>query len=163
MKIMIPKIRPIRYCNPPVSKGNRYCATMTGSLICVTVHSKALDMRQILIVDDQPAFRRQLRSALVAAGLEVAGEAASIREALKLLIVVHPDLAVVDVDLPEISGIHGTVLMKKAFPELRVILVSAYSDQSALFEQAAIQVGAEGFLSKDRLGPEVFRSWFDAA
>jgi len=116
-------------------------------------------MTRVLIVDDQAVFRQQLGSVLTFAGLEVAGEAASIREALDLLPDLHADLAIVDVELPEINGIEGTALLKSAFPTLSVILVSAYSDQSELFEQAAARVGAMEFISKDRLDLEVIQSW----
>jgi len=116
-------------------------------------------MTRVLIVDDQAVFRQQLGSVLTFAGLKVAGEAASIREALDLLPDLHADLAIVDVELPEINGIEGTALLKSAFPTLSVILVSAYSDQSELFEQAAARVGAMEFISKDRLDLEVIQSW----
>ncbi len=118
-----------------------------------------LSMTRVLIIDDQPAFRKQLCSVLTFTGLVVAGEAESVREALRLLPVISPDLAIVDVDLPGINGIEGTLLLKKASPKLRVILVSAYSDQSALFKQAAASVGAEKFISKDHLDPEVIKGW----
>ena len=118
-----------------------------------------LSMIRVLIIDDQPAFRKQLCSVLNFTGLVVAGEAATIRAALKLLPVVSADLAIVDVDLPGINGIQGTLLLKKASPKLRVILVSAYSDQSALFKQAAASVGAEKFISKEHLDPEVIKGW----
>ncbi len=116
-------------------------------------------MTRILILDDQPEFRKQLRSVITFSGLEVAGEAGSVAEALELLPILSPDLAIVDIDMPGINGIDGTRLLKRAYPNLRVILVSAYSDQSALFMKAAARVGAECFISKDRLDPEVIKSW----
>ncbi len=116
-------------------------------------------MTRILIVDDQPAFRKQLRSVLAFSGLEVAGEAGSIREALDLLPEISPDLAIVDVEMPGINGIEGTKLLKEASPTLRVILVSAFANHMELFTQAAARVGAECFISKDRLDPEMVKGW----
>ncbi len=116
-------------------------------------------MTRVLIVDDQPVFRKQLRSVLALSGLEVVGEAGSVDEALKLLPEISPDLAIVDVEMPGINGIEGTPLLKKACPELRVILVSAYANHLELFTQAAVRVGAECFVSKDRIDAEVIRSW----
>ena len=116
-------------------------------------------MTRILILDDQPEFRKQLRSVITFSGLVVVGEAGSVPEALELLPILSPDLAIVDIDLPGVNGINGTRLLKRACPKLRVILVSAYSDQSALFMKAAARVGAECFISKDRLDPEVIKSW----
>jgi two-component system response regulator DevR len=118
-----------------------------------------LPMTRVLIVDDQPAFRKQLCSVLVFAGLVVAGEAGSIQEALVQLPDIFADLAIVDINLPEINGIDGTLLLKKAAPGLRVILVSAYSDQAMLFMQAAARVGAECFISKDHLDLEMIKAW----
>jgi DNA-binding NarL/FixJ family response regulator len=116
-------------------------------------------MTRVLIIDDQPAFRKQLSVILAFAGLEVTGEAGTIYEALERLNDFSADLAIVDVDLPGLNGIDGTVLLKKASPALRVILVSAYTDQSTLFMQAAARVGAECFISKDRLDPAVIEGW----
>jgi two-component system, NarL family, response regulator EvgA len=116
-------------------------------------------MTRILIIDDQPSFRKQLNSVVKFTGLVVAGEAGSVEEALELLPVISPDLAILDIDLPGINGIDGTLLLKRAFPRLRVILVSAYSDQSTLFVQAAARVGAECFISKDHLDLEVIKGW----
>jgi CheY-like chemotaxis protein len=116
-------------------------------------------MTRILILDDQPEFRKQLSSVITFSGLVVAGEAGSVPEALELLPTISPDLAIVDIDLPGLNGIDGTLLLKKASPQLRVILVSASSDQSALFMKAAARVGAECFISKDHLDPEVIKSW----
>jgi CheY-like chemotaxis protein len=116
-------------------------------------------MTRVLILDDQPGFRKQLSSLITFSGLEVAGEAGSVPEALELLPSIGADLAIVDIDLPGLNGIEGTPLLKKAAPGLRVILVSAYADQSALFMEAAVRVGAECFISKDRLDPDVIMSW----
>ena len=116
-------------------------------------------MTRILILDDQPEFRKQLSSVITYCGLVVAGEAGSVPEALELLPTISVDLAIVDINLPGLNGIEGTPLLKKACPKLRVILVSAYSDQSTLLMQAAARVGAECFISKDRLDPEVIKGW----
>ena len=116
-------------------------------------------MTRILILDDQPEFRKQLSSVITFSGLVVAGEAGSVPEALELLPAISADLAIVDIGLPGINGIEGTLLLKKVYPKLRVILVSAYSDQSTLFMQAAARVGAECFISKDRLDLDVIKGW----
>jgi len=116
-------------------------------------------MIRILIVDDQPAFRRQLRALLTRAGFDVVGEAQDIAEAEKQVRDTCPDLAVVDVMLPEIDGLEGTPRLKTIAPGLRVILVSAYRDRADIFRSAAKEVGAEAFFAKEDLDLEVVRTW----
>ena len=116
-------------------------------------------MTRVLIVDDQPTFRREMRNLLTAAGFEVVGEAEDIRDAEAQVQERHPDLAVVDVMLPDINGIEGTSRLKALCPSLRVILVSVYRDRSELFCAAAEKVGAEDFIAKDDLDLEVVRAW----
>ncbi len=118
-----------------------------------------LIMTRVLIVDDQPAFRQQLTSVLFYAGLIVAGEASSIKEALEILPDLSVDLAIVDVEMPVINGVEGTRLLKEAAPQLRVILVSIVSDPSSMLDQAAANVGAEAFIPKDCLSLEVIKGW----
>ncbi len=116
-------------------------------------------MIRVLIVDDQPAFRRHLRQLLTYAGLTVVGEAGDIPEAEAQVQALQPDLAVVDVRLPGINGLEGTAYLKALSPNLRVILVSAYRDQAEVFQTAAEEVGAEAFVPKDDLDLGVVRAW----
>ena len=116
-------------------------------------------MTRILIVDDQPAFRRQLRQLLTHAGLTVVGEAGDIPTAEKLVNDLHPDIAIVDVMLPGSSGLDGTPRLKAQDQNLRVFLVSAYHDKAQIFETSAAEMGAEAFIPKDNLDLEIVRSW----
>ena len=116
-------------------------------------------MTRVLIVDDQPSFRRSLRQLMDFAGLEVVGEAGDIPTAEALLPECQPDLAVVDILLPGINGLDGTLRLKAISPRLRVILVSAYSDQASLFQASAHSIGAETFISKDDLDLKTLLGW----
>ena len=114
---------------------------------------------RVLIVDDRPAFRRQLRRLLTRAGLSVVGEAGDIPEAEAQVQVLQPDLAVVDVMMPGVNGIEGTPRLRALAPGMRVILVSAYRDRSGVYQAAATAVGAEAFIAKDDLDLEMVQEW----
>ena len=116
-------------------------------------------MMRVLIVDDQPAFRRQLRVLLKLAGFDIIAEASDIPEAEAQVRATSPDLAIVDVMLPGINGVAGAPRLKALAPNLRVILVSAYPDRVNVFRQAAQDAGAAAFIVKDDLDLEMVRSW----
>lgn len=116
-------------------------------------------MIRVLIVDDQPAFRRQLRRLLTRAGLAVVGETGGIPEAEELVRTLQPDLVVLDVVLPGINGLEGVPRLKDLAPTLRIILISAYRDQASLLHTAAVQAGAETFVLKDDLELSVVEAW----
>ena len=77
-------------------------------------------MTRVLIVDDQPSFRRQLRQLLILAGLCVVGEAGDIPTAESLAQALQPDLVVVDM-MPGVNGLEGVLRLKALLPSLRVI------------------------------------------
>lgn len=112
-------------------------------------------MNRVLIVDDQLTFRRQLRQLLLHAGFEVVAEAGDIATARQMIQRFEPDLAIVDVMLPEVSGLEGTPQLKALADHLQVILISAYQN----FQQAAEQVGADAFIPKDELDLETVLQW----
>ena len=116
-------------------------------------------MTRVLIVDDEPAFRRQLHRLLAYAGLCVVGEAGDIPEAERLVTAFQPDLAVVDLILPGINGVEGIAQMKALYPGLRAILISAHRNQADLLRAAALEAGAEAFVPKDELNLSVVREW----
>ncbi len=115
----------------------------------------AVSMKSVLIVDDQPSFRRQLRRLLTLAGMDVVAEAANIPEAKEMVQRFQPDLAVVDVMLPGTTGLEGVPQLKALRDSLDVILISAYQD----FQHAAKEAGAREFVSKGDLDLDVVCGW----
>ncbi len=118
-------------------------------------------MIRVLIVDDQPSFRRQLRKLLSHAGLTVVGEAGDMLEAKELARDLQPNLAVVDVNLPGQDGVSGTSQLIGLAPNMRVILVSAQQDRAQVLQRSALEAGAEAFIPKDDLELELVRKWMD--
>ncbi len=118
-------------------------------------------MIRVLIIDDQPAFRRQLRTLLTFAGMTVVGEAGDISTAEKIAKDLQPDIAVIDVMLPGENGLSGTKKLKKLVDHLRVFLISAHHDSADLFMKSAEEIGAEAFIPKDELDLDLVKKWID--
>lgn len=118
-----------------------------------------LPLIRVLIVDDQPGFRRHLSRLLRRAGLEIVGETDTISAAEDAVAAHCPDLALVDLMLPDVDGLQGTPRLKELCPGLRVILISVISNQRDTLRAAAVAVGAEGFFPKDELNIDLVRSW----
>jgi DNA-binding NarL/FixJ family response regulator len=103
---------------------------------------------RIDLADDHGIVRRGLRSLLEGEpGVEVVGEAANGREALKLLETTKPDMAILDVAMPMLNGIEVTAQAMKAFPDLRVIILSMYADEAYIVR--ALTAGARAYLLKE--------------
>jgi DNA-binding NarL/FixJ family response regulator len=102
---------------------------------------------RVLLVDDHDLFRRGLRTLLEGEGIDVVGEAETGDDALAKLGVLAPDVVVMDLNMPGISGAEATARMVMTAPSTRVLVLSA-SDQDADVMEA-IMAGACGYLLKD--------------
>lgn len=103
---------------------------------------------RILLADDHGIVRRGMRALLTSEeGLEVVGEAANGREALKGIESLRPDLAILDVAMPMLNGIEVTAQAMKTYPDLKVIILSMYADEAYVVR--ALTAGARGYLLKE--------------
>jgi len=103
---------------------------------------------RLIIVDDYELVRAGLRKLLTGQpGLEVVGEAANGREALALCQRLHPDLALIDVRMPEMDGLATCRAIKQECPATSVILITVHENLDYLLE--ALRVGTAGYLFKD--------------
>ncbi|OFE15832.1 hypothetical protein BA895_04760 [Humibacillus sp. DSM 29435] len=116
--------------------------------------------RRILIVDDDPGFRALAARVLTGWGHRVTGEAEGVGQALRLAAATHPDVAIVDVRLPDGDGfaLAGMLLAMSRPPE--VVVVS--SDSSPAHVTAAHRAGALGFVAKEDLSEDTLRSLLDS-
>lgn len=102
---------------------------------------------RILIADDHRVMRAGLRALLEdSPGLQVVGEAGDGEEALHLCAELSPEIVLLDIGLPGIDGIETTRRLNRAFPEMKVLILTAYEDESLLRE--AISAGASGYIIK---------------
>lgn len=103
---------------------------------------------RLLLVDDHPVVRDGLRANLVdEPALEVVGEAGSGEEALALVEELQPDVILMDVRLPGLSGLETTRRLAESHPQIRVVMLTIF-DEPAYFAEA-LRAGASGYLLKD--------------
>ncbi len=101
---------------------------------------------RVLVADDHSLFRDGIISLLEAAGLEVVGQVGDGRAAVEAALRLQPDLVLMDIDMPQMSGLEALHLIKKESPEIQVVMLTVCEDDAKLFE--AIQSGAQGYLLK---------------
>ena len=102
---------------------------------------------RILLVDDHEIVRKGLRALLDAEpDLEVVGEAGTVADALRRVGFDSPDVVVLDVRLPDGSGIEACRDIRSAFPDVKVLMLTSFADEEALM--SAILAGASGYLLK---------------
>ena len=104
--------------------------------------------KRVLIIDDHPLFREGLKS--IIAGdrhFVVAGEAGNARDGFALATKIKPDVALVDISLPDESGMQLTRRIRATLPETRVMIISMHSKIDYIVE--AFQSGATGYVVKE--------------
>lgn len=104
-------------------------------------------MIRLAIVDDHPVFRRGLTALLRASGMQVVGEAASAAEATAVVAQTQPDVVLLDIGLPDSSGVTVCATITTRHPSTRVVVVSMHRDAATV--KRALDAGAVGFVTKD--------------
>lgn len=105
-------------------------------------------MIRIFVVDDHKIVRDGLRSMLLGnSEIKIEGEAANGYQLFDLLKDVQPDLLILDIALPKISGVEIAKVLAKDYPDIKILILSANTDEQTL--KAAIKAGVSGFLPKD--------------
>jgi DNA-binding NarL/FixJ family response regulator len=102
---------------------------------------------RVILADDHPIVRAGIRETLKALpGIEVVGEATDGREAVDLVKSARPDVVFMDISMPGLNGLEATERIIKAFPEVRVIILSRHDNEEYYWR--ALRVGASGYLLK---------------
>lgn len=114
----------------------------------------SLQTKRILICDDEPRARQALKALLLtrevtcqdesSSRIHVAGEARDGNEAVQLVRTILPEVVVIDALMPGMGGLEATRLIKKNWPQVRVVILTMHPDQRA----AALNAGADAFLLK---------------
>jgi two-component system, NarL family, invasion response regulator UvrY len=116
---------------------------------------------QVVVVDDQVPFRLAAKAVLRRLTcFEFAGEASSGPEAIAMVDALRPALVLMDINMPEMSGIEATRRIRSAHPEVVVFLCSTYD--VADLPVGAAESGASAYVNKERFGVEMLRRlWAD--
>jgi DNA-binding NarL/FixJ family response regulator len=103
---------------------------------------------QIVVADDNTPYRQAIRQTLESqTDLEVLAEASDGRQALELCRRLAPDLVLMDLAMPVMDGVAATRLIKREYPQTRVLVLTALDETSSLSE--CLKAGAEGYILKD--------------
>ncbi|MGC8781845.1 MAG: response regulator [Anaerolineae bacterium] len=117
---------------------------MNGATMPVT----ASEPIRVLLADDHAVVRKGIREFLEEdGGVAVVAEAADGAEAVRLAGELQPAVAVLDVQMPGVSGIEATRQIKAAHPEIRVLILTAYDEDPYVF--ALLRAGADGYILKN--------------
>lgn len=109
---------------------------------------------KVLLVDDHPLFLEGLQTLLVSRGIEVVGTAPDGLEALVQARALHPDVILMDIEMPRCDGLAATRLIKAEMPEVKIVMLTVSAEDEHLFE--AIKSGAAGYLLKSLAAPKFF-------
>lgn len=118
---------------------------------------KAKAVIRVFLLDDHEIVRRGLRELLEAEDdIEIVGEAGTAEEALSRIPPTKPDVAILDVRLPDGNGVEVCRDVRSRHPEIRCLMLTSYSDDDALFQ--AIIAGAAGYLLKEVRGNDLVQA-----
>lgn len=109
---------------------------------------------RILIVDDHEVVRRGLHALLgTQAGWEVVGEAANGPEAVKKVNQIKPDVVIMDITMPVMSGLDATRLIMETAPQTKVLIFTMHDSEQMM--QSALEAGARGYVLKSNAASDL--------
>jgi two-component system, NarL family, nitrate/nitrite response regulator NarL len=116
---------------------------------------------RVVAADDHPAYLRATTETLTRAGLSVVGVSSNGEGAIAFVRALAPDVALVDLRMPGISGADVARTVRARYPDTHVVILSAYDDQEIV--KLALAAGATGYVSKDSPPDEIVRAVCRAA
>jgi two-component system, NarL family, response regulator NreC len=116
---------------------------------------------RVLLADDVPVVRQRVRGLLEREGFEIVGEAADGHEAVRLAQALHPDVAILDLSMPQLSGMDAAREIKQLCPKTQLILLTEHpeSHQVAL----VLRAGIRGYVTKTESAKDLVRAIWDVS
>ncbi len=111
---------------------------------------------RVVVADDHPVYRSGLRMLLEELGIEVVAEAPDGARAVELALEHRPDVVLMDLQMPGVTGLEATRRLSEVAPEVRVLVLTMVEDDDTLF--AALRAGAAGYLLKGAGADEIDRA-----
>jgi DNA-binding NarL/FixJ family response regulator len=118
---------------------------------------KSMQKIRVILADDHTVVRQGLRALLVAEGdIDIVGEADNGRQAVQITRKLVPDVAVVDIAMPQLNGLEATRQITRTVPSTKVLILSSYSDDE--YVQQLTEAGAAGYLIKQTAANELLKA-----
>jgi len=109
---------------------------------------------RILTVDDHPIVRQGIAGLIaIQADMLLVGEASNGRDAIQQFRTHHPDLTLMDLQMPEMNGLDALIAIRSEFPEAKIIVLTTYAGDTQILR--ALKAGAQGYLLKNTLHKEL--------
>lgn len=118
-------------------------------------------MIRVLLAEDHKMVRQGTKLYLESMGIEIIGEATTGREAVELARTLHPDVVIMDIHLPELTGIEATRRILHENSDIRILVLTAYDDP--VYVHALLSAGADGFVLKSAEFAELFKALQEVA
>ena len=116
-----------------------------------------MKVNRIFLVDDHNLIRSGLKKLIEEqSDMKVVGEAGNGREALDKIQEIQPDIVVMDVSMPEMNGVQATEQIKRDFPKVKVLVLSAHDDE--VYFRQLLQLGASGYVLKRAIADELIHA-----
>jgi DNA-binding NarL/FixJ family response regulator len=116
---------------------------------------------RVLLAEDHKLVRQGTKLYLESMGVEVVGEATSGREAVELARTLRPDVVIMDIHLPELTGVEATRRILHDNSEIRILVLTAYDDP--VYVHALLEAGADGYILKSAELSEMYRALSEVA
>lgn len=114
-------------------------------------------MIKLLIADDQDILVEGLKLILgMEKDIEICGTASNGKKALEICRINQPNVVLMDIQMPELSGVEATALIKKEFPDIKIIVLTTFNDDQYIYD--ALKNGASGYMLKDTSPLEIARA-----